>query len=98
MEQFVKISCECCGVEAESTENAGAYNVGNVVEETGFTYGTCTYTQRSVWLCPSCGLKAAALAESLLAIVKSPYYYWQTLHPKYVVDEYCDRMDALQKG
>jgi hypothetical protein len=75
----------------------GAYNVGLAEKSTGWHYGTCQYTQKSVWLCPDCWKRARALAHELFALVESPYYYWTSLIGKEVVDEWCKKEDAKRR-
>lgn len=85
------LKCKCGKNHVCEKHEVGAYNVGEVRDESGWHYGACGYSQKSIWLCPECAAKAKSLALQLLEIVKSPYYSLQYLVSKEIREDYCEK-------
>jgi hypothetical protein len=82
--------CNCGKSITVELSSNNSYNVGEAVDKTGWTYGSCEYTQRAVWLCPECAEKAKKLAKELYDLTGTPYYYVRSLLEKELVDKWSD--------
>lgn len=75
--------CRGCSAKAETNAVGGGCTlVGRAIEDTGWTYSACNYTQKGVWLCSPCANKTKELVMQLLAITKTPY-----IHMPFLIDE-----------
>lgn len=80
------MKCVNCSAVVDTSSYHG--NVGEIQIVTNWRYSCCNWTQKSVWLCPTCFLKAQSVATELLKIVKTPHYYLLSLFSKEEMDQW----------
>jgi len=71
-----QVTCKGChNVALFDNPNRGCFNVGEVMEQTGFHYISKPFQGGSFWLCPECFQKGAAIAQQMVEICGIDFHF-----------------------